>query len=125
MRSSSGCSWRCPIAASSRRLRRGVAVADGSGGCSIARSRDGLMSGNGNPNGALLPTGRRPVGRNISRVGLALGLAFAVLAAGAGYWQVIEAQQLSNAPDNPAVIAAVRNVIRGRILDRDGTVLAT
>src|SRR5512132_3033279 len=68
---------------------------------------------------------RRPVGRNVSRVGLALGLAFAVLAGGAGYWQVIEAQPLSNAPDNPAVIAAARNVVRGRILDRDGVVLAT
>jgi peptidoglycan glycosyltransferase len=32
---------------------------------------------------------------------------------------------LSSAPDNPAIIAAQRNVVRGRILDRDGTVLAS
>ena len=77
------------------------------------------------PNGPLLPPRRPPVGRNVSRVGLALGLAFAVLAAGAGYWQVIEASSLSTAADNPAVIAATRNAVRGRILDRNGKVLAT
>ena len=75
--------------------------------------------------GALLPPRRPPVGRNVTRVGIALGLAFAVLAAGAGYWQVIVASSLSSAPDNPAVIAAARSVVRGRILDRHGTVLAS
>ena len=67
---------------------------------------------------------RRPIGQNIVRVGLALGLAFAALAGGAGYWQVFEASRLSNLPDNPAVVAAVRQIVRGRILDRDGRVLA-
>lgn len=83
------------------------------------------MSISQSPNGGLLSARRRPVGRNVSRVGLALGLAFAVLAGVAGYWQVIMASSLSAAPDNPAVIAATRNVVRGRILDRDGAVLAT
>jgi peptidoglycan glycosyltransferase len=67
---------------------------------------------------------RRPIGQNIVRVGLAICLAFAVLATGAGYWQVFEASTLSNLPDNPAVVAAQRQIVRGRILDRDGRVLA-
>ena len=68
---------------------------------------------------------RRPVSRSIAHVGLALTIAFGVLAGGAGYWQVFRSADLSNAADNPAVIAAARNVVRGRILDRDGKVLAT
>ena len=68
---------------------------------------------------------RRPVGANVARVGVAMAIAFAALAAGAGYWQVFEARTLSAAPDNPAVIAAARNAVRGRILDRNGTVLAS
>ncbi|MBM4409679.1 MAG: penicillin-binding protein 2 [Chloroflexi bacterium] len=67
---------------------------------------------------------RRPIGHSIVRVGLALGLAFATLAGSAGYWQVFEASRLSSLPDNPAVVAAVRQIVRGRILDRDGRVLA-
>jgi len=70
-------------------------------------------------------TGARPLGRTISHVGLALTVAFAGVALGAGYWQVLRSPDLSRAPDNPAVIAAARNVVRGRILDRDGKVLAS
>jgi peptidoglycan glycosyltransferase len=61
----------------------------------------------------------------MSQVGLALTIAFGVLAGGAGYWQVFRSQDLSAAPDNPAVIAAAASVVRGEIVDRDGTVLAT
>ncbi len=67
----------------------------------------------------------RPLGPRIARTGLILTVAFATLAAGAGYWQVIQAAELVARPDNPAVIAAARSVPRGRILDRDGTVLAS
>jgi peptidoglycan glycosyltransferase len=67
---------------------------------------------------------RHPVGPNIARVGIALSVAFGALAAGAGYWQVVRSAPLSVAPDNPAVVAAKRQAPRGRILDRDGTVLA-
>ncbi len=66
----------------------------------------------------------RPLGRTIGQVGLALTVAFAGIALGAGYWQVIRSPDLSRAPDNPAVIAAARNVVRGTIVDRDGKVLA-
>ena len=68
---------------------------------------------------------RRPVGGSVARVGLAIAIAFGGLAAGAGYWQVVQAPPLSAAPDNPAVVAAARQVLRGPILDRDGTVLAS
>jgi peptidoglycan glycosyltransferase len=67
---------------------------------------------------------RHPVGPNIARVGIALSVAFGALAAGAGYWQVVRSAPLSAAPDNPAVVAAKRQAPRGRIVDRDGTVLA-
>jgi penicillin-binding protein A len=64
------------------------------------------------------------LGRTISHVGLALTIAFGGIALGAGYWQVIRSPELSTAPDNPAVVAAARNVVRGGIVDRDGKVLA-
>ncbi len=68
---------------------------------------------------------RRPVGESVARVGLALSLAFGALAAGAGYWQVIEAAPLSAAPDNPAVVAVARSAVRGQIEDRSGVWLAS
>ena len=66
----------------------------------------------------------KPLGQTIGHVGLAITVAFAGIALGAGYWQVIRSPDLSRAPDNPAVIAAARNVVRGAIVDRDGKVLA-
>ncbi len=66
----------------------------------------------------------KPVSRSIASVGVALTVSFAILAMGAGYWQVFQSEDLSTAPDNPAVLAAARNVVRGEIIDRDGTVLA-
>jgi peptidoglycan glycosyltransferase len=67
----------------------------------------------------------RPLARTIGHVGLALTVAFGGLALGAGYWQVIRSADLARAPDNPIVVAAARNVVRGTIVDRDGKVLAT
>ncbi len=66
-----------------------------------------------------------PVGRGVIRLWLVLVVAFALLAAGAGYWQVVRSAELVGRPDDPLLIAAARQVVRGRILDRDGTVLAT
>jgi len=66
----------------------------------------------------------RPLGPTTIHVALLLSVAFAVLAGAAGYWGVIRAPDLSRSPDDAAVIAAARTVPRGRILDRDGTVLA-
>jgi peptidoglycan glycosyltransferase len=52
-------------------------------------------------------------------------VAFAVLAGGAGYWQVVRSADLVGRPDDPLLIAALRNVVRGEIRDRDGHILAT
>src|SRR5258705_4289675 len=71
------------------------------------------------------PARPKPLGQTIGHVGLALMVAFAGIALGAGYWQVLRSPDLSRAPDNPAVIAAARNVVRAKIVDRDGKVLAS
>jgi peptidoglycan glycosyltransferase len=69
--------------------------------------------------------GRRiPIGAALGRVGLALAVAFGALAVGAGYWQVLRSSDLSSSPDDAAVIAASRHVLRGVITDRDGKRLA-
>ncbi len=77
------------------------------------------------PSGSARPTGAaRPIGPSVVRAGIATVLAFALLAAGAGWWQVVDSQRLVTAPDNPAVIAAARRTLRGPIVDRDGQWLA-
>ncbi|MCJ7710108.1 MAG: hypothetical protein MUQ32_04680, partial [Chloroflexi bacterium] len=68
--------------------------------------------------------GLPPIGASIFRTGLALACAVAVLAIGAGWWQVVEAQGLATAADNPAVIALARRTLRGPIVDRRGQWLA-
>ena len=67
---------------------------------------------------------RHPLGRPIVNVAVVLSLAFGALAGAAGYWGVVRGPELARAPSDAAVIAASRTVPRGRILDRDGTVLA-
>jgi penicillin-binding protein A len=67
---------------------------------------------------------RRPLGRGIMHVAIVLSVAFGTLAAALGYWGVVRAPELVRSPYDPAVIAAARTVPRGRILDRDGKVLA-
>lgn len=66
----------------------------------------------------------RPLGPTTIHVAVLLSVAFAVLAGAAGYWGVVRAPELARSLDDAAVIAAARTVPRGRILDRDGTVLA-
>jgi peptidoglycan glycosyltransferase len=60
----------------------------------------------------------------VFRTGIAVACAFSILAAGAGWWQVVEAQRLATSPDNPAVIAIARRSLRGPIVDRNGQWLA-
>jgi len=67
---------------------------------------------------------RSPLAGSIVRTGVALTAAFAILAGGAGYWTVVEAQRLATAPDNPAVVAAARKLPRGLIEDRFGRWIA-
>ncbi len=64
------------------------------------------------------------IGVALGRVGLSLAVAFGALAAGAGYWQVVRSADLSRAPDDAAVVAATRHILRGVITDRDGSRLA-
>jgi len=71
------------------------------------------------------PRGAQPIGSGVIRLWLVLVVAFAVLAAGAGYWQVVRSADLVARPDDPLLIAAARDSARGRILDRDGNVLAS
>jgi penicillin-binding protein A len=70
--------------------------------------------------------GRRPkpLSHTIVRVGVVLSLAFGVLAAGAGYWQVAQSAQLVARSDNPGVVALRLNAARGLIRDRSGKILA-
>jgi peptidoglycan glycosyltransferase len=73
-------------------------------------------------------SGRRAAGPGIGsallRLALALLLAYGALGAGLTYWQVAQAQELTEDPGNPLVLAAARNAPRGRILDARGRVLA-
>lgn len=64
------------------------------------------------------------IGGSLLRLSLALAVGYASLAAGLGYWQVVQAEALSTDPRNPLVLAAAREAPRGRILDANGTVLA-
>jgi len=68
---------------------------------------------------------RQPLGRTTIHVAIVLSIAFAVLAGAAGYWGVVAAPDLVSSPNDAAVIAAARTVLRGVIRDRDGTVLAS
>jgi len=65
------------------------------------------------------------IGSALLRVGLALALVFGGLGLGLGYWQVMEAQALTNHPGNPLVQAAARNAPRGRIIDASGAEVAS
>jgi cell division protein FtsI/penicillin-binding protein 2 len=72
----------------------------------------------------MMPRERPLAGRMIG-LAIVVALAFGGLAAGAGYWQVVRADELVMAPTDAANLAAARNVLRGRILDREGRVLAS
>jgi penicillin-binding protein A len=79
----------------------------------------------GPPSSRTLPAIRSPaIGSSLLRLALALVVGYGALAAGLGYWQVAEAEQLSTDPRNPLVIAGARNAPRGAIVDSQGQVLA-
>lgn len=65
------------------------------------------------------------VGRSLLSVSLALAVAYAALAGGLGYWQVVQAQRLTADPLNPLSLAAARSAPRGTIYDVNGVVLAS
>lgn len=66
------------------------------------------------------PTMNRP----IIRLATLLLIAFVLVAAAIPYWGVIRATELTSRADNPRLIETERRLDRGRILDRNGAVLA-
>src|SRR5579885_1257055 len=61
--------------------------------------------------------------RQIRQTAFVFALGFLALTAGLVYWQVFRANAAANDPGNPRVAAAALPVDRGRMLDRNGTVL--
>jgi len=61
---------------------------------------------------------------SLLRVALALGLAFGFLVLICGYWSVARAGWLVAREDNPRRVEYEQRIVRGRILDREGRLLA-
>lgn len=61
---------------------------------------------------------------NIRRLGIFFLIAFALILGDVTYWQVIDASSMQARADNPRLQLQAERVLRGRILDRNGTVLA-
>jgi peptidoglycan glycosyltransferase len=55
---------------------------------------------------------------------LFISLALALLAATCGYWGIVRADYLDTRDDNPRRVLYEQRIVRGRILDRNGAVLA-
>ena len=70
------------------------------------------------------PSGPPRVGRSLLPLALSLAVAYAALAGGLAYWQVVQAQALTADPLNPLSLAAARDAPRGTIYDVNGVVLA-
>jgi len=66
----------------------------------------------------------QPTDGSLLRVALALSLALAILVALCGYWSVVRADDLRVRTDNPRRVLYEQRIVRGRILDRNGAVLA-
>jgi len=66
----------------------------------------------------------RRLARRIERLALAILVGFAALALTLTYWSVVRSDTLAARTDNPRLVEAERRVQRGRILDRDGAILA-
>jgi peptidoglycan glycosyltransferase len=71
-----------------------------------------------------MASGPPRVGRSLLSLSLALAVAYAALAGGLAYWQVVQAQALTADPLNPLSLAAAREAPRGTIYDVNGVVLA-
>jgi len=70
------------------------------------------------------PSSPPRVARSLLSLSLALAVAYAALAGGLAYWQVVQAQALTADPLNPLSLAAARAAPRGTIYDVNGVVLA-
>lgn len=63
--------------------------------------------------------------RRISHLATAILAAFLLISAALTYWQVLAANEVLSRASNPRVIEEERRFVRGRILDRNGEVLAS
>lgn len=70
------------------------------------------------------PSADPGLARRITRLALVFLLVFGVIAGTLAYWSTIRSDALLAREDNPRVIESERRVQRGRILDRNGDVLA-
>src|ERR1051326_156127 len=61
---------------------------------------------------------------NVRRTAVVLMAAFGVIAIALGYWQIVRGADLGQDAANPRVATARSEEPRGRILDRNGVVLA-
>lgn len=62
--------------------------------------------------------------RNIRRLGIVFLVLFGIIIADVTYWQVIDAASMQASPQNERLTAAAERVLRGRIYDRNGVLLA-
>ena len=67
---------------------------------------------------------QRPMTARLQRVSLIFLLLFGAVVLALGYWGVLRSPDLLARDDNPRLVEAELRVQRGRILDRDGVVLA-
>ena len=72
----------------------------------------------------LVPPADRHLARRVARLGSAFLLVYFNIALALAYWGVVRAEALAAREDNPRLVEAERRVNRGRILARDGAVLA-
>ncbi len=68
-------------------------------------------------------SGKSP--RTLLHLTFALSTGLALLAAACGYWAVVHAEPLRARDDNPRRVLYEQRIARGRILDREGVVLAS
>lgn len=61
----------------------------------------------------------------VRRLSLVVCGGFLLIAVGLGYWQVVAANDVLQRPTNPRLVEEERRILRGRILDRNGEVLAS
>ncbi|MCC6177834.1 MAG: penicillin-binding protein 2 [Chloroflexi bacterium] len=61
---------------------------------------------------------------NLQRLHAVLLVGFAIVALALGYWQMFRQNEVLARSTNPRLAEAERRVVRGKILDRNGTVLA-
>jgi len=66
----------------------------------------------------------RPTNQPLIHLACTLSLAMVFLAATCGYWAVVRADPLRTRDDNPRRVLYEQRIVRGRILDREGAVLA-